>query len=239
VTTQNLFVNAAAQSTCSSTITAGQTTIVLASTAGFGTVLAGQQMGAIILDTGAPGGFSAGNPLATTYEYIYITGNNTGTNTLTVTRGAESGANSFYAGATVISTLLAGILTGSMARLDTTSIFAQGWATANNNPTLTNVPAGISNSQLGGNNIAGQIRLDTTASPPAAGRVATITFSFAMPYTPKAILLGPSNSISGNTTFNGFVNRPYVSNRSTTLWEISYAAPQANTASEWDYFVVM
>jgi hypothetical protein len=236
----NIFQNASNTiTTCNSAIPAGATSITLANTAGIGTVLANQQMGAVILDTGNPG-YSAANPLATNYEYIYITGNNLTTNTLTITRGQDgSSATSFFAGATIIPTLLAGALTAAMARLDMTGLFTQGFGTASNTPTLSNVPAGISNPTLGGNNIAGTIRLDTTGSPPSAGRVATITIAGTLPYTPKAIILSPSNSISGNTTFNGFVNRPYVSNRSTTLWEISYAAPQANTASEWDFLVVM
>jgi hypothetical protein len=236
----NLFVNAAAQSTCSGTISSGATSITLLSTSAFGTMAANTQIGAIIIDTGNPA-YSSTNPLATPYEYVYITANNLGTNTLTVIRAQEStSATSFFAGATVGAELLAGVLNNSMARIDMTGLFTQGFGTTGSVPTLSNVPAGITNAAISGNDIAGTIRLDTTAGPPSAGRVVTITFATAKLYAPKFIGLSPSNNESGNTNqFNGFINRPYVSNRSTTLWELSFAAPQASTSSEFDFLVVM
>jgi hypothetical protein len=62
---------------------------------------------AIILDSGN-GAFSANNPLATNYEYILITANNTGTNTVTFTRTyAGTTPKSYSAGATIAALLLA------------------------------------------------------------------------------------------------------------------------------------
>ncbi len=60
-----------------------------------------------MLDTGNSS-YDKDNPLATPYEYVAITANNTGTNTLTITRGqASTTAKAFFAGATIACALLA------------------------------------------------------------------------------------------------------------------------------------
>ena len=114
---QWLFADAAAQSTCASTINTTQTTITLASSAAFPVPGASQQFAAIIIDTGNPS-YSSSNPLATPYEYVYCTGNSA--NTLTVTRGqAGTSAQSFYAAATIAAIPLAEALTAAFGRVDT------------------------------------------------------------------------------------------------------------------------
>lgn len=96
-----LFVNAAGQSTCANPITSSQTTVVLQSTGGFPVPTAFQQFTVVILDTGNVA-FNAASPLATPYEYAYVTANNTGTNTLTWARGqGGTTPKAFFAGATV------------------------------------------------------------------------------------------------------------------------------------------
>lgn len=113
-----LFANAVASSTCASAINNSQTTITLQSTSGFLVPAASQQFSATILDSGNPA-YNANNPLATPYEYVYCTGNNQGTNTLTVQRGqAGTSGRAFFAGATVSATLLADDLVGAFMRID-------------------------------------------------------------------------------------------------------------------------
>lgn len=93
------FVNGG-QSTCASSITNAQTTAVLASTATFGAT--GNYI-VRIDDTGSPG--------STKFEYVLVTANNTGTNTLTFTRAQDNtSAQSFAAGATFTAYLTAGML---------------------------------------------------------------------------------------------------------------------------------
>lgn len=102
-----LLANSAAQSTAPGAITNSQTTLVLASTATFPVPAAGQQY-YIRIDT---------TPISNVYEYALVTGNNTSTNTLTLTRGqAGTSAQGFAAGATVTYALLAETLVGAFAQ---------------------------------------------------------------------------------------------------------------------------
>lgn len=113
---QRLFMTATGQSTCASSINNSQTTIVLLSTAGFPAPAAFQQFTAVILDTGNPA-FNAASPLSTPFEYVFVTNNNTGSNTLTITRGQEgSSAHAFFAGATVAGTPVPSDLVQSFAQ---------------------------------------------------------------------------------------------------------------------------
>jgi hypothetical protein len=101
-----LFVSAAGTSTVPLSMTAVQTTAVLVSTSGFPVPLSFQQFSVVILDSGNPA-WDANNPLVTPYEYCFVTGNNTGTNTLTFIRGQESTTGkAFFAGATIAATPL-------------------------------------------------------------------------------------------------------------------------------------
>ena len=110
---QRLFMTASGQSTCASPINNSQTTVVLQSTSGFPSPLSFQQFSAIILDMGNPA-WNKDFPLATPYEYVFCTNNNTGTNTLTITRGQEgTTAKSFFAGATVAGVILPSDFTAS------------------------------------------------------------------------------------------------------------------------------
>jgi|ERR1041385_4783644 hypothetical protein len=110
---QRLFMAAGGQSTCASPINNSQVTVVLQSTSGFPAPLSFQQFSAIILDSGNPA-WDPDNPLATPYEYVFCTGNNTGTNTLTITRGQEgTTGHAFSAGATVAGIMLPSDFTAS------------------------------------------------------------------------------------------------------------------------------
>jgi hypothetical protein len=110
---QRLFMTAAGQSICASPINNSQTTVVLTSTSGFPVPLSFQQFSAIMLDSGNPA-WNKDLPLATPYEYVFVTGNNTGTNTLTIVRGQEgTTGHAFFAGATVAGILLPSDLTAS------------------------------------------------------------------------------------------------------------------------------
>ncbi len=115
-----LLADAAAQSTAPSGITNSQTTVVLQSTAGFPATGYGQ-LPVTILDAGN-GAYNANNPLATPYEYAYVTANNQGTNTLTWTRGrAGTSGTPFSAGAIVAAGFLKEVMdanTGAFARID-------------------------------------------------------------------------------------------------------------------------
>lgn len=111
-------MTAGGTSTCASPINNSQTTAVLASTSGFPVPLAFQQFSALLLDTGDPAYLTktnnGQNPLAVNNEYVFVTGNNQGTNTLTWIRGQEgSTAKSFFAGATVAAMPLPSDLTQS------------------------------------------------------------------------------------------------------------------------------
>lgn len=98
-----------AQSKVPASISSGATTITLTSAASFGSVGAGQQIDAIIVDTGNSG-YNAATPLATPYEYVIVTA--IASNVLTITRGQYgSSAASFYAGATISGTIVGQALT--------------------------------------------------------------------------------------------------------------------------------
>lgn len=105
------FLDAPAQSTCDSPITAAQTTVQLASTSAFGAPSSILPVDLVILDSGNPA-FDKNNPYATNFEYQPGTNNNTGTNTLTFNGGVRTGyagttPKSYFAGATVAAALLA------------------------------------------------------------------------------------------------------------------------------------
>lgn len=101
--------DAQATSTAPSAITTSQTTITLVSSAGFPVPATGQQY-TVRIDT---------TPISTVYEYALVTGNNTGTNTLTVTRGQYgTSAQSFATGATVSYVLTWEQLTAMFPRVD-------------------------------------------------------------------------------------------------------------------------
>jgi hypothetical protein len=109
-------MTAAGQSTCTSSINNSQTTVVLGSTALFPVPLSFQQFSAVILDKGNPA-WSDAAPLATPFEYVFCTNNNTGTNTLTIVRGQEgTTAHNFFAGAIVAGTPLPSDFTQSFSQ---------------------------------------------------------------------------------------------------------------------------
>ena len=113
-TTRWIFGNDAA-STCPSPLTNSQTAIVLASSASFPIPAANEQFMVRIDDTGNPG--------SSKVEYAICTANNTGTGTLTVTRGQDgTTGQTFLANATIRAVLSMAMLAqsgGAFSRMDT------------------------------------------------------------------------------------------------------------------------
>lgn len=114
------LLNAPAQSTVALAITNVQTSVTVASAAGFGSILAGGgQLSVVILDSGNPA-FNAGNPFATPWEYQPVNG--IAGNVLTFGLGGGGAAraafagttpSAYFAGATVAAALIADDLTSS------------------------------------------------------------------------------------------------------------------------------
>jgi hypothetical protein len=107
------LADAGAQSTCSSPITAAQTSATLVSASGFPAILSGGQQSVTILDSGNPA-YNPAAPLATPYEYQPV--NAIAGNVLTFGTGgggasraayASTTPHGYFAGATIAAGILA------------------------------------------------------------------------------------------------------------------------------------